>query len=647
MDRVPQTASRRRANAEKFAIIKAQNKLLKEQEREAQEAVGGAGAAAAVRPAGRKVAKPAPAEPEPVPVARAARLSDFEPVPVARAARRSAEVVALAPAPVPRRSEVKPSPVVRARVPPAAASPFHVSVIDRLRPYVESARPYLAAGYGHLRSMFSRAVSGAVVPAPVVTAPLMPTFRRLVGSIATERDNNSDYMKNIGTWPASRQYLLSAIHEKLEPLLERYHRVLPSLESVFAKATRMGEKSAYGIVYNACVASDADARAPVCWQLPEARGKALTLVVKLIEKPRKEMVPRYAGYCNRRKAWVGNENPYREILMGRLLNRLVRRNITPHFPMIYESFEVADKDMVGFAMETCNIDFVRFLGKVMRSVRDDESRIKLFTIAVLQLTHALISGQKHFDFRHNDFHAENAMATLIVNSAYVYKFGADDVDAEETLYEIPNAGMCWKLIDFGYSSSDIFCAEDNKTQLKTSRALSGLRPEVEVNDDGTTSISLPYFIGDEYAVEMYDLLRFLNFTIDELSDYDAADAAASLAFFTGLCDDLLVISARSPKRGTLMGVHDIDERHLTADYTASSGLLRQFFKGLARRFKVQTPADKRRVLSTPEHIFDTDAHPFSRNEVLTGFEAGHFTVNADGELTAIRENLPARAGFRL
>ena len=539
-----------------------------------------------------------------------------------------------------------------------AAEPVHtVSVIERIIPYLESGyrsvKPYLESGYSRLRpylqSMFARAVGGGA-EAPVAAtekekettgrvSPLPPSdkavaYRLLVGSIESESEDRGDPMKTIETWPASRQRLFAAIHDKLSPLLELYGRILPSLESVFAEIKQIGMFSMYGVVYTACVREE-DAAAdkpPKCWKLPAAPEKSLKLVLKLIKKPSsfKEVVPRYAGYCPRRRYWIGDENPYREVLMGRLLNRLVRRNITPHFPLIYESFEVSGTNMIGFAMETCNIDFKTFLRKVMVRVPDDASRIKLFTVAVLQLTQALVAGQKHYDFRHNDFHAGNAMMTVIVNSSYVYKFNADSVDVAETLYEIPNAGMCWKLIDFGYSSSDVFCAEDNKTQLKTSAALSRMHP--------TPEHPTPLFEGEDYALEMYDLLRFLFAARSLLADsfYSEKHPERCIAFFTHLCIELKAISLSSPARGTLMGIHDVDVRDLTADDTASDGLLRKFFKKVASPFKVVGSAHKRRVLAAPQHIFDTDAHPFSAREALTGFEAGHFRVDGRGELTAIR-----------
>ena len=465
-------------------------------------------------------------------------------------------------------------------------------------------------------------------------------YRRLIGSITRESVNDADVMKQIETWPASRQTLLIRIQEKLEPMLMRYERRLPVLGSVFNDIKSIGDTGEYGEVYSACIkASDTDAAA--CWKLPGSDDRSFQLVVKTIRKPKpaRQMTPCYAGHCERR-GWVGHLNPYREILMGRLLNRLVRKNITPHFPMVYESFEVLSLGAVGFAMETCDIGFTEFAENVINRVKDDASRVKLFRIAVLQLTHALIAGQQHFDFRHNDFHAGNAMMTLITNSAYAYKFSADEQDAEDTFYQVPNAGMCWKLIDFGFSSSSVFCAEDNSTNFTTSKTLCGMVP---------TPKSRVYFPGKEQALEMYDLLRFLHYVIDLLQTrrFAGKDTLGSLRFFSGLRDHVEAISAASPKRGTLMAVSMVNAwwtpGTLTAEefedtYISSSGLLQKFFKALAQPFKLKTAEEKRRVLESG-HVFNTDAHPFSPNEVLTGLEAGHFTVGAAGELVALSDEL--------
>ena len=473
-------------------------------------------------------------------------------------------------------------------------------------------------------------------------APL-PAYRRLIASASV----GTTAMENIETWPASRQYLLASIQAKLEPILEHYGRVLPSIRTVF-NATPVGEKSVYGVVYRACIAKDEERH---CWDLPETTGEGLYLIVKMLKKASWEetrLSDPFSGYLTDTKCWIGNINPYREILMGRLLNRLVVKNITPHFPMIYESFEVRDTNMIGFAMETCDIDFISFAHKVVERVRDDVNRIKLFRVAVLQLTHALLVGQKHFDFRHNDFHAGNAMMTLIQNSAYVYKFDADENDAEETLYEIPNAGMCWKLIDFGYSSSNVFCAEDNQTQFTTSHTLSHMVP-IKKSDN-------VHFPGKDHALEMFDLLRFIHFMIGYLNSvkFLGKDVRGSQHFFNNLRDIAHEISVRSPKRGTLMDVSTIHtwwadpekrlpEKEFRERYISSSGLLQKFFKAVARPFKIETPEDKRRVLAG--HVFNADAHPFSPEEVLSGLEAGHFYVSAAGELVPLshRSAVPGRA----
>ena len=73
-----------------------------------------------------------------------------------------------------RSAESRPVPA------PAAAV---ASAIDRIKPYLQSARPYLEAGYSRIRDVFSRPV--------VTTAKLPPSYRRLVGSIMSERDDNA------------------------------------------------------------------------------------------------------------------------------------------------------------------------------------------------------------------------------------------------------------------------------------------------------------------------------------------------------------------------------------------------------------------------------------------------------------------------
>ena len=486
--------------------------------------------------------------------------------------------------------------------------------------------------------------------AAVVLTATTPSYQDLL--LADSRTFGDSYMEQVEAWPRSRYNLLALIQAKLEPILESKGRVIDTLDEVFYNVRPVGKASEFGLVYTGCIKSNSATSHPGCWSVllgGSVDGGAHKYPIYLIIKTLKPLAyegdtvkflhtyrhpvlePAYAGfYKDDDYTTLFNKNPIREILLGRLLNRLVQRNITPHLPMIYETFTVENSenpkpethDLSGFAMETCHADFQDFVADLVDRLDDSAQRRRLLTIAVLQLTHALLASQKHYDFRHNDLHAGNAMMTHITKGQYTYRFSADDEDARAAFYSIPNAGMCWKLIDFGNGTSVVFGQEDTISQLALrSGVLAGLRPLMK----GGKVARRGQFDVRDHAAEMYDLLRLLSYSTDKLKARAVATAALldTTAFFDALIELIHEITQESPQRKTLAkiltGKND-------AALAGSSGLLQKFFKRVARPFRISS-------LSAAESVvFDADAHPFNANEALTGPEERYYTVNSDGEL---------------
>ena len=408
-------------------------------------------------------------------------------------------------------------------------------------------------------------------------------------------------------------------------------------------------------MYTGCIKSNSATSHPGCWSVllgGSVDGGTHKHPIYLIIKTLKPLVyegdsvhflhtyrhpvlePAYAGfYQDDEETELFNKNPIREILLGRLLNRLVQRNITPHLPMIYETFTVANsgdptpetRDLSGFAMETCHADFQDFVEDVVDRLPDAAQRRRLLTISVLQLTHALLASQKHYDFRHNDLHAGNAMMTHITKGQYTYRFSADDEDARAAFYKIPNAGMCWKLIDFGNGTSAVFGQEDTISQLSRYRGvLQGLRPLMK----GGKVARRGHFDVRNHATEMYDLLRLLSYSTDKLKARADATAAVAdtTAFFDALIELIHEITQESPQSKTLAKILSTGKSDVAL--ARSSGLLQKFFKRVARPFRIPSSAASGSV------VFDADMHPFDAEEVLTGPEGHYYTINSRGELVA-------------
>ena len=488
------------------------------------------------------------------------------------------------------------------------------------------------------------------------------------------------YIEAVETWPSVRVHLLQVVQQQMTPILVRKGRHLDSLDEIFYNMRRLGSaaKSVFGELYIGCLRKGKEDR---CFQVTgliegDFAQHDVTLIIKLLPpvpaedvlavpyvgihlEPKEVVVvgrasrrapdPAVAAETPMELIWVGSYNPLREIIMGGFLNRLVQRDITPHFPVIYESFTVprlgVEKD--GFAMEMCHFDFLDYLFKHLVDVEDKATRDTLLRIAMVQITQGLCAAARHFDFRHNDLHCGNAMVTFITNGSYVYKSG-------DTYYRVPNAGMCWKLIDFGNASSDVFGAHDNAAAV--------------VHSNAYRDVDTVGFETKDHAIEMFDIMRMLGHADGHASDIlrgvqkegkagllrddFSAKQLAVLADLKEVVKGYIAIIKRiaiaSPKRDSLaMTQESVSKRGKKTykvfqvdsfDYThpdfvrlvKSSNLIDAFFREIAKPY-ITRATD----LRPSAVVFDIDRPPFAPSEDLHGREGQYFRVDRAGNLVSL------------
>lgn len=444
------------------------------------------------------------------------------------------------------------------------------------------------------------------------------------------------FMQVMDTWPKSR---VSILEETRRILNERFasirSRSISRLLNWFTDMERLSAGS-FGEISKGCIrqwsARLVPTEPPKCvrYFLKEydeyghAAGESVAHTVHLIIKT---MVPLsgkqllhhspFSGHTSKFDDWVGEVNSVREVMIGRLLNLLVVHNVTPHVPLIYEPFHVIRDNRNAFAMELSHMSFANFMSsRILSTVSDAEAK-ELLDVAVLQVCNGLLCAQKHYDFRHNDFHSKNVMMTFIYKTKYNYKVG-------DSYYSVPNYGMCWKLIDFGYSSSPVFHKHDIAHAYMHSPALTRAPKFFDLTD---------------HAAELFDILRLL--TSGKLCTGGLTAERKKLVHdkLDGYVETLRKIGAASDKRGSLLLAreqfleniaHMRRSRTLLPSTVAFSELVRsrngelmeRFFHVLAARYKVG--AIPRGL------VFDAESSPFADGDiVLDGVHDKPITVSKD------------------
>jgi len=203
---------------------------------------------------------------------------------------------------------------------------------------------------------------------------------------------------------------------------------------------------------------------------------------------------------------------------------------------------------------------------------------------VLQICHGLLCAQKHFDFRHNDLHVDNVMATFITDTSYNYLL-------EGKVYPIQNYGMCWKVIDFGFAACAAFGERDVAEAL-----LHSIAP-LRVSRSGPCAVELLdllYLLQSARAMSGDTIQARIDMYIDLL--HDISDASEQR-------NSLHAVIARSQHDRFAITMPSVE----TSASVRSSGLLERFFITLASR---RDGPQAREISSGP--VFDAESSPFSQ-----------------------------------
>ena len=417
-------------------------------------------------------------------------------------------------------------------------------------------------------------------------------------------------MEEAEAWPKSRVNLLAIVRTALQLVLSE-DRSLTTLGEAFNKIRLVGDKSAFGVIRTACLkphAVDTEDCAEFSLGLERLQRVSVFLIIKSIERAAYErgMEFPYSGLKDD-TTWVGHKSHIREILMGRFLNHLVTARITPHVPMIYEPFTVTtDATHEYFSMELCHLSLKAFVSDKLPIVLPSVQP-KLLGVCLLQLCHALACAKHHYNFRHNDLHAANAMMTYITTGTYTYKVNG-------TVYRVPNFGMCWKLIDFGYASSDLFGPLDVAHAYAHSRAFP-FGMEAIKSRLNTRKLSLDFY-------DMSRLVSAIAFAVPE----------NCRAFLQSVVAKMRDISARSAQAGSLDAVFETPARALTVRRLENENHVAQLFAFLAAEYAVADGDGDGGVDEDSDTFFDMDRTPFGADTDFSAVEARHFSVDPKGNL---------------
>ena len=286
----------------------------------------------------------------------------------------------------------------------------------------------------------------------------------------------------------------------------------------------------YGSVLDSCLTKSGE-----CFKL-EDLGWCSNLALKLTITTRPEGDKLFAfGYNDR---FVGNRCPYREALIGRALFWLTQMKITPHFTLSYIPIGITDIpgssvkegldksiDMLktGKQLTMTSKSVIKGVAILMNKASHDISYfiVKKLTkynydlipyvtrVIVIQLLQGLLAASIRYGFSHNDLHRGNLMVTDVFPENVYYK--TDRVFTEAGRYKIPNFGMNWSIIDYGFGTMEwIKKGETSSIWKQSGFLLAGMLYRRDIK-------SL-FPDGDQAGTDFLDVVRILM-AIKQLSDY--------------------------------------------------------------------------------------------------------------------------------
>lgn len=418
------------------------------------------------------------------------------------------------------------------------------------------------------------------------------------------------FMKIADTWPNTRGNVFEAVREALEEKIGA-SRKLEYLSDVFANIKPIAAGSLSNMKV-ACIKKERSGTECLKVVIPGSDTDAHELHVSIKEFPEKQGAFEHFSGFHAESGWQNTWNPLREMLAARLLNHLVRSNITPHLPMVVETFAVEKPSPERcIATELCHMTFEDFMNEfVHEEAEPHRFSTEAVHVALLQILHGIAAAQKHLDLRHNDLTADNVMMTYIEDVPYCY------VVHGET-FHIPTLGMCWKIVDFASVTSDVLFGEgdtfDHFTNTKTLtevaqkfRAVGGV---YNFDDVSFASFDVLTFLADAYIrcaalegaprqKEFLDVLKaymdgvqkvsdlptfgVLRKTFEESQNISATTLAHMLSLRETLVADLFVAMAEKQgyeKAGYEDGAHACFDLDASPQFDNLSGIESEYYRG--------------------------------------------------------------------
>lgn len=135
-----------------------------------------------------------------------------------------------------------------------------------------------------------------------------------------------------------------------------------------------------------------------------------------------------------------------EAVTSVLVTRLVTSCATPHFALTYVCLPGVNDDgdeHVLLISERVEMPVLPFLRSALTSTGQTARVVNVLTWQVLQ---ALAAAEARLQLHHNDLHPGNIMLTTVTPEVIRYV-------VEDRIWDVPNEGICVKLIDMGTANS--------------------------------------------------------------------------------------------------------------------------------------------------------------------------------------------------
>lgn len=181
-------------------------------------------------------------------------------------------------------------------------------------------------------------------------------------------------------------------------------------------------------------------------------------------------------------------------IMKRLMNDILRNNISPHVPIYLCTYTCKEIDIEDFNSNNSGVIVMELLGLTLSNLMNDEDfkNIEIYLFQLYLLLYVL--DEIFINFNHNDIHTGNIVFRDSISEGYTL------YDYRGRQYFLPNTGKQLVLIDYGISEIESSKKENNDWYFE----LSQLITELEAYD---------YNIQARSYIELLNSERFKEFSI--------------------------------------------------------------------------------------------------------------------------------------